>query len=90
MLVYTQCRNDFHNDSKCRKKLTQCKYHKTTRVHCGGNYLYYMWHTYDVTCNQRPSSHVSSHITGSPVHSLQITKPQKRAITAPDFGLLKE
>jgi len=34
------------------------------------------WHACDVTSNQRPSSHVSSHITGSPVRSSQITKPQ--------------
>jgi len=33
------------------------------------------WHACDVTSNQRPSSHVSSHITGSPVRSSQITKP---------------
>ena len=33
------------------------------------------WHVCDVTPNQRPSSHVSSHITGSPVRSSQITKP---------------
>ena len=47
MLVYTQYRNDFHNDSKCRKKSTQCtcykKYHKTTRVRCGGSYLHYAY-----------------------------------------------
>ena len=33
------------------------------------------WHACDVTCNQRPSSHVSSHITSSAVRSSQITKP---------------
>jgi len=34
MLVYTQCRNDFHNDSKCRKKPTQCTcYKNTTKLH---------------------------------------------------------
>ena len=33
------------------------------------------WHACDITSNQRPSSHVSSHITGSPVRSSQITKP---------------
>ena len=44
-LGITRYRNDFHNDSKRRKKPTQCtfykKTHKTTRVHCGGNYLHY-------------------------------------------------
>ena len=34
------------------------------------------WHACDVTSNQRPSPHVSSHITGSPVRSSQITKPR--------------
>jgi len=34
------------------------------------------WHACDVTSNQRPSSHVSSHITGLPVRSSQITKPR--------------
>ena len=34
MLVYTQCRNDFHNDSKRRKKPTQCTcYKNTTKLH---------------------------------------------------------
>ena len=35
MLVYMQCRNNFHNDSKCRKKLTQCQpcYTNTTKLH---------------------------------------------------------
>ena len=34
------------------------------------------WHACDVTSNQRPSSHVSSHITGSPVHSSQFANYQ--------------
>ena len=34
MLVYMQYRNDFHNDSKCRKKPTQCTcYKNTTKLH---------------------------------------------------------
>ena len=34
MLVYTQYRNDFHNDSKRRKKPTQCTcYKNTTKLH---------------------------------------------------------
>ena len=34
------------------------------------------WHACDVTSNQRPSSHVSSHITGSPVRSSQFANYQ--------------
>jgi len=34
VLVYTQCKNDFHNDSKCRKKPTLCTcYNNTTKLH---------------------------------------------------------
>jgi len=34
VLVYTQYRNDFHNDSKRRKKPTQCTcYKNTTKLH---------------------------------------------------------
>jgi len=34
LLVYTQYRNDFHNDSKSRKKPTQCTcYKNTTKLH---------------------------------------------------------
>ena len=33
------------------------------------------WHACDVTSNQWPTSHISSHITCSPVRSSQITKP---------------
>jgi len=34
------------------------------------------WHACDVTSNQRPSSHVSSHITSSPVRSSQFANYQ--------------
>ena len=44
-LGITQYKNDFHNESKRRKKPTQShftkKYNKATRVRCGGNYLHY-------------------------------------------------
>jgi len=39
------------------------------------------WHACDITSNQRPSSHISSHITGSPVRSSQITKPRFRPVS---------
>ena len=38
------------------------------------------WHACDVTSNQRPSSHVSSHITGSPLRSSQFANYQTPAL----------
>ena len=35
-----------------------------------------MWRACDVTSNQRPSSHVSSHITSSPLRSSQFANYQ--------------
>jgi len=80
MLVYTQYRNDFHNNSKRRKKQTQCtlymlqKYHKTTHVRCCGSYLHYTGPTY--MPNQRINmAQTETHSKILPSHTyMEITK----------------
>ena len=79
MLVYTQCRNNFHNDSKRRKKPMLQKNHKTTRDRCCGNYLHYTGPTY--MANQRINT------AQKEIHSKILPNPTYMEITKNSIGL---